>query len=157
MTWTSPPQIVTDFRDMLLLCASAVAAGLTSGKYHFPSAAATSQDATAADALPYAVLAEVAHDRNRYAEMGILGIPSGRLLAILHINTSAGTLEALGRAICSELMTQSVGLPIRLATCALAADPLPSQIAAATSSGLPDQTGATFRAININVDWGLSS
>lgn len=157
MVWTAPPQVVIDFRDMLLLCASGVAAGLTTGKYHFPSAAATSQDATTPDPLPYAVLAEVAHDRSRYAEMGVLGLPSGHLLAILHVNTSAGALEALGRAICSELMTQSVGLPIRLATCALAADPLPGQLAVATSSGIPDQTGATFRAININVDWGLTS
>lgn len=154
MAFTNPPQIVTDWRAQLLLCSSAVSAGLTSGQYHYPAAALESDDATSPDSRPCATLAAVATDRTRYAEMGVLGLPSFRLYAIFYIEGDTGTAETLAQAICSELLSQSTGLPMRSASFTLAAEPTAGQAATDATTG---DTLAMFTAFTITAESGLSS
>jgi hypothetical protein len=152
VSWTNPPAAITQMRTMLLACASVTAAGIVSAKIHYPSAAIESDDATTPDALPICVLAEIAHGRQRYAE-GAAGLPSGRISAVLTVDTDAGTLEILARAIADELMLASLsgGLPIRNIDTELCSDPTEGQRAADE-----DDTGAKHRSIEITVDYGLT-
>ncbi len=151
MSWTNPPDAVTQMRTMLLACSSVTGAGFTSPSIHYPAVALETTNATAADALPAIAISEDQHTRTRYAE-GARGLPGGTISVSLYMATDAGTLEALARAIADELelLGMSTGLPIRSAEAELCSDPSEPEVAAGET-----QTQAAHRKITIVVQYGL--
>lgn len=152
MVYVSPvPDAIAAARDMIVACASAATYGLTSGRFHYPTA---TMSGASADTRPLAILDQVHISRERYAESGVLGNPSGTITATIYSDADTiSTMESLAEDICSELLAQSTGLPLRSAVPGRASDPTPGQRAA-------DQTTADntsqFRAITITIEWGLS-
>jgi hypothetical protein len=155
MSLTNPPPAVTALRDMLLACTSVTGAGIATGNIWYPSAVAESDDATAVDALPRAIIGEESFTRSRYAE-GARGIPSGTLGVVLQVDTDVGTIETLARSIVDdlELLSHSQGLANVRCTVGLAAEPDKAQIAADDTSG---DTSAKFATITMTVDYGLTA
>lgn len=155
MTLVSPPDSITAFRDMMLACSSVTGAGLTTGKIWYPSAVAESDDATAVDALPRAILAEEDYTRSRYAE-GARGLPGGRISCTVSAAVATGVLEALARSIIDdmELLSHSQGLPNLKGSTGLASEPTPGQRAAADGS---THTDAEFSTISMTFDYGLNA
>lgn len=152
MTWTTPvPDALTAARTMLVACASAVTAGLAEARFHYPTA---TMNGASADTRILCVLDQVALSRDRYAEGGVLGNPSGTITATIYSDDATiSTLESLAEDLCSELLAQSTGLPIRSAVPGRASDPTPGQRAAEQTTA--DNT-AQFRAITVTIEWGLS-
>lgn len=149
MSWSNPPDAVTAFRDMLLLCGSVTGAGFSSGTFHYP-AAVLEGGSTATD-VPCCVLQEDDHDRSPYAE-GAYGVPTGTVSATFHRDTDAGTLEKMARDACYELslVTQSSGLAQLRPRVMLASDPSPGSMAADST-----ETSSKFRSITITATYGL--
>lgn len=151
MAWTTPiPPAVSAFRDMLVACSSAVSFGLVQARFHYPKA---SMHGAGAATRPHAEIDETNSVRERYAEAGVLGNPSGTLFCTIHAESSISTLEELARNLCSELVSQSTGLPIRSCNAGRASDPTPGQRAADATTA---DNVAEFRSITITVEWGLS-
>lgn len=145
------PGAVTQFRLMLLACASVTTAGIPSGRLYYPNAVSASDDSTAIATLPYAVLAEERHDRTPFAGPGVLGLPSGTLSATFYFSAGTGAIEDFGRNVCSELQTQMSGLPIRSASVGVSGEPDPGSLAASTV-----ETNAGQEVITVTVEWGLT-
>ncbi len=152
MTWTSPvPDAISAARDMIVACAASVTAGLTSGTFHYPT---ITMSGTSADSRPCVIMDQIHIARDRYAEQGVLGNPSGTIVATIYIdNATISTMESMAEDICSELMSQSTGLPLRSAVPSRVSDPTPGQRAADATTA--DNT-SYFRAISITIEWGLS-
>lgn len=152
MVYVSPvPDAIAAARDMIVACASAVTAGLSSGRFHYPTIALTG---TSADTRPACILDQLSFSRDRYAEPGVLGNPRGTISATIYSDTSTiSDLESLAEDICSELISQSTGLPIISAVPTRASDPTPAQRAADSTTA--DNT-ASFRTVSIIIEWGLS-
>lgn len=147
----SDPDSVTQFKAMLVACASVGSAGIVAGSVYYPSAVIASDDSTAAATKPYAVIGEPQHTRTRYAEMGIAGLPGGTLQAVFHFDAGdIATAEAFARTVCNELETQSTGLPIQSASTELSSEPQAEDLAA-------DNTIATAAevTVTVTVEWGL--
>ncbi len=152
MTWTSPvPDAITAARDMIVACASAATASLTSGTFHYPTIA---MSGASADSRPCVIMDQIHTARDRYAEQGVLGNPSGTIVATIYMdNATVPTMESLAEDICSELMSQATGLPLRSAVPSRASDPTPGQRAADATTA--DNT-SFFRCISVTIEWGLS-
>lgn len=151
MPYTTPvPPAIGAFRDMMVACASAVSFGLVQARFHYPK---VSMHGAGAGTRPLCILDEMDSTRERYAEPGVLGNPRGVLTATIHAESTISTLEDLARSLCSELLAQSTGLPLRSANAGRASDPTPGQRAAdaTTADNLSD-----IREITITVEWGLS-
>ena len=153
MSLTNPPPAVTALRDMIIACASAIAAGIVTARVWYPAAVAESDDATASAAMPRVILGEESYTRNRYAE-GARGLPQGTLTAVIQNDTDVGTLETLARALCDDLefLSHSQGLANVRCNVGLAAEPDAGQRAADETD-----TSAQFASISIAVEYGLSS
>lgn len=155
MTLLNPPPAVTAIRDMLLACSSITGAGITTTSIWYPTAVAESDDATPVDALPRIIVAEDSFTRVRYAE-GARGLPTGSLSIVLCVDTDAGTLETLGRAVCGDLefLSQTQGLANLTASVGMASDPDAAQIAADDTTG---DTASRFCTITITASYGLNA
>jgi hypothetical protein len=149
MTLANPPPAVTAARDMLLACASLTAAGVTTSSIHYPTAA-IAPDAGTPDGLPCVLLAETSSTRNKYAEIGVAGLPGGTLTATIYASLTAGEIETLGRAVAAELLQQSTGLPLTDVSADLCSDPETGNDAEAVT--LP---AASHRAMTITINYGL--
>ncbi len=148
----SEPSAITQFRLMLLASATVAGASIPSARLCYPYAVTVSDDTTAVTVKPYAVLAEITSARTPFAGPGVLGLPSGTLTATFHFEDSTdGAVELFARDVCSELMTQMSGLPIRSASAELCGEATPGAMAA-------DQTVPSAAEITatITVEWGLS-
>ncbi len=147
------PTAITELRTMLLACASVVTVGIPSGRFYYPDVAITSDAGTTVATKPYAILAESSHTRTPFAGPGVIGLPSGSLAASFHFDPSMtiGAVEGFCRDVCSELMIQMTGLPIRSASAELSSEPTPGALAS-------DATQATTAEIQatVTVEWGLS-
>jgi hypothetical protein len=151
MTWSNPPDAVDALSTMLLACSSFTGAGFTSANIHYPAAAIEVDDGGGSkDALPICLLAETTNSRTPYAEIGVAGLPSGELTAVLYVDTDAGTLEKLARAICKELGTV-VGLPNLNASAGMCSNPTKG----ARAADADDHAQASHRAIEITITYGL--
>ncbi len=152
MTWTSPvPDAITAARDMIVACASAATASLTSGTFHYPT---ITMSGTYADSRPCVIMDQITITRDRYAEPGVLGNPSGTIVATIYLDSSTiSTMESLAEDICSELLAQSTGLPLRSAVPGRCSDPTSGQRAADATTA--DNT-SYFRSISVTIEWGLS-
>lgn len=152
MAYVSPvPDAIAAARDMIVACASAVAFGLVSARFHYPTVALSGGSA---DTRPCCILDQVDFSRDRYAEPGVLGNPRGTIVATIYSNSdTAATMESLAEDLCSELLAQSTGLPLISAVPSRASDPTAGARAA-------DQTTADntsqFIAVSITIEWGLS-
>lgn len=154
MGWDNPTEAVTAWRDQLLACASVVAAGFTSGSFHFPDAVLVSVNAVDADARPLAVLAETGNSRPRYAE-GARGLPHGMLSATFHCDMTTGQLEQFARDLVSDLSLQDDGLPNLSCQVAMSSNPRPGAIAAEQGTDIsPPQSN--FRSLTITATYGLN-
>jgi hypothetical protein len=147
---TNAPGPITALRDMVIACAAATAAGITTAKVFYPSIALDSDDATTPVALPACLLAYEQVGRTRYAE-GSTGLPSGTLLAVFYFSAATnntGQVETFGNTLASELMllSQSAGLPITDIAVDRASDP---------TGGMRAETVSNWRAIAINITYGL--
>lgn len=154
MVWSNPPTAVSELRTMLVACTSMAAAGLVQARFHYPSAAITSDsDAVTPDTSPLVVLAEEDHRRQRYAE-GARGLPGGTLTATIHYDTDPGTLETLGRSCADELLLlgMSQGLPIVDVQIGLASEPTGGARAADEN-----KTTAQTSAITLTITYGLTA
>jgi hypothetical protein len=144
MTYVNAPAAIG---DMLVACASAVAAGLVSARFHYPAAALAADDGTTADTKPLVVLAEESSERTPYAEIGVAGLPSGSLMATIYSDShTIGQLETLADDLCLDLSKLSVGLPNVSARRVRASDPTPEERAA-----------GAHRCIDIEISYGLSA
>jgi hypothetical protein len=130
MVWENPPAAVSAMRTMILACASAVAYGITTDRIHYPAAALHSDDATTDDPLPLIVIADDLSARQRYAEIGVPGVPGGSLTLIVHSSATTGLIETFADDLCRELQALSTGLPITGAQRVRASEPSPGQRAA---------------------------
>jgi len=151
MAYTTPvPPAIGAFRDMVVACASAVSFGLVQARFHYPL---IDMNTSGSATMPCCLLDESGSQRERYAEAGVLGNPSGTLTATIHSDSSISTLEELARSLCSELLGQSTGLPLRSATAGRSSNQTPGQRAADDTTA---DAKAGFRSIMITVEWGLS-
>ena len=152
MVWTAPvPDAVVALRTMLVACASAVSAGLAEARFHYPTA---TMNGSSADTRMLAVLDQVSFSRNKYAEGGVLGNPTGTITCTIFSDSDTiSTMESLAEDLCSELLSQSTGLSITSAVPSRASDPTPGQRAAEATTA--DNT-AQFRSVTLTIDWGLS-
>lgn len=151
MAWTTPvPPAVSAFRDMLVACPSAVTFGLVQARFHYPKA---SMSGASGATRPHAEIDELNSVRDRYAEQGVIGNPSGTLICTIHSESTISTMEELSRNLCSELLAQSTGLPIRSANAGRASDPTPGARAADATTAT---NTAAFTSITLTVEWGLS-
>lgn len=152
MSWTTPvPDALVEARAMLVACAAAVTAGLAEARFHYPMAI---MSGASADTRILCVLDQISISRDRYAEGGVLGNPSGTITATIYSDSdTVPTLESLAEDLCSQLLSQSTGLPIRSAVPSRASDPTPGQRAADATTA--DNT-AQFRAVSLTIEWGLS-
>jgi hypothetical protein len=120
----------------------------------FPNAPNESLDSYSAHTLaakPYLVLAETDCVRRRFAEQGATPAFSGTLKVDIFSDTkTTGEMEILGRNVCSELLSQSTGLPLRSASSDLANEPEPGQRAADE-----DVSAASFTSITVIVEYGI--
>ena len=137
MTWTDPPAILTQLRTQLVACA-----GWANGQnaVHYPSL-----DGLMSATMPLAVLAETSRTAEVYAD-AVAPIPGGTLQVVIYGTDSVGTMEALGRTILSQLLSQATGIPFRPGECGLSSDPSPGMVAG--SSGV--------RSVTLTLSWGLS-
>ncbi len=145
------PAFVTTFRTMLLACASVTSAGITTGRFYYPKAAAAADDSTTPAVKPYAVLAETSHRRAQFMEPSVLGLPSGTLTAAFHFDSDIGAVEDFCRNVCSELMIVTNGLNVLSASTELSSEPTPGMYAADQ-----DVTTALEIVATVTVEWGLS-
>lgn len=148
----NPPAAVDALADMIVACASAVTAGLTSARMHYPAASITNDDTTTADPLPLCEIGEESAGRTPYCEPGVRGLPGGTLVATIYADMSTGELETLADSICEELNLSVTGLANVNASRVRASEPTPGQRAAADSTGA---TVPAITAISINVSYGL--
>lgn len=152
MSYSNPPAAVDALQVMILACAEATAAGISSGNIHYP-AATLAPDAGTPDTLPAVVLAEESHVRTKYAEVGVAPLSSGTLSMTIHRDTDAGTLEKSGRAFALQLMQIVTGLPISNITVGLCSDATEGQTAV-DDGGV---TSAQFRSITLSITYGLGA
>lgn len=150
MTWSNPPDAVSELRTMILACAEASAASIVTGSIHYP-AANLAPDAGSADAFPVVVLAETSHTRTRYAEAGVTPLPGGTLTMTMHRDTDAGTLEKSARAFAAQLPAV-IGLPISSVVVGLCSDPTEGQIA-----GDEEASSSLYRSITLEITYGLGA
>lgn len=150
MTWPgSPPANILQLRTQVVACASAVSNGLVVDNFHHPRAVITSEDGTAADALPLAVLDEPKSTARRFAETAL---PSSKLRLKLYAIMDAPTLEEWARTLKTELVKQAPGLAITGIDVGMCSDPVPGALAL-TVGGTP----AGVRMIALDLDCGLKS
>lgn len=156
MAWEDPSTEVTALRDMMVLCACAAADGLNAtGRYHYPQAALTTDDASSADTMPLVVIADTDSGHNPVGEPGAGSLPAGTLTATIHGRLGIGALDRLARAFRSELLLLSTGLAIQRVDCGVCTDPKNAARAAAEDGG--SHTQADARAITLTITYGLET
>jgi hypothetical protein len=138
---------------MLKACPSMISAGLSAdSSYYYP--ASSLGDSISADAMPVCDITETAHSRTRYAESGVVGLPSGSLRATIRTTAlDIGQSERLGRAVCAELQAIPTGLPNLAATVELCSDPKAGEDAAAADAASPI---LSVTDIAIEITYGLN-
>lgn len=151
MTWSNPSDVLTTFRDQLLLCASVIGVPLVEADFHYPSFGVTG---AAPSDLPAVLLQEPVEERERYAEQA-LPLIGGTLKAAFYfpesVASNAGYMETFCRTVIKELGLQFSGLAFRRFSVSLSTDPKP----AARAAGVDDSANM-YRAATITVEYGLS-
>ena len=105
-TSNAPPEVLA---VKAMLEASASWTSLTGETIHYPSVSAG--DSASADAPPYIVI-EPSKSSPKVLAPGVV-VDGGTIQMLLTVaDVSGAAIEKLGRAILSDLATQSVGLPI---------------------------------------------
>lgn len=149
MSLTNPPPAVTALRDMLLACSSVTGASITTNSIDYPTNAINTESGTP-EALPRILLAETDSERARYAEIGVIGLPAGTLIATIQADLTAGEIETLARSVASDLTGLASGLFLSSVSVGLCSDP-----ATGMEGEERDTAGASHRTITLTITHGL--
>ncbi len=147
MSWPTGqlPAEVTAMRDMLALCTNWTGNGGAEAQVHYPDVVISNSTT-----FPAIVIVRENHRRIPYAA-GSAALPGGHLRLELYVDEEVADAEAIAQGIAADLACATYGLSIRDASTELAGD-----ISDARQAAIDDGSSPTFRAVHINLEYGLT-